>query len=99
MRLKETIYAWVVALFFAFCIAGCVHLLFAQDKAKDVKLSGIKVVERLQQIEKAIIERQKKIIADDPECQRLEFLYRGLVMAFTDTTLTSIDTTKQVKKK
>ena len=65
----------------------------AQDKPKDVKLSGVKVIERLQQIEKAITDRQKKVISEDLEYQRLVSLYNGLAMAF-DSTLSIKDTVR-----
>ena len=68
----------------------------AQDKPKDVKLSGAKVVERLQQIEKAITDRQKKVISEDLEYQRLVSLYNGLAMAF-DSTLAIKDTVRLKK--
>jgi len=70
----------------------------AQDKPKDVKLSGAKVVERLQQIEKAITDRQKKLTDNDPEYQRLIGIYNGLASAFSDTTLAPVDTVLTKKK-
>jgi len=68
----------------------------AQEKPKDVKLSGAKVVERLQQIEKAIKDRQQKVISEDLEYQRLVSLYNGLAMAF-DSTLAIKDTVRLKK--
>jgi len=68
----------------------------AQEKPKDVKLSGVKVVERLQQIEKAIKDRQQKVISEDLEYQRLVSLYNGLAMAF-DSTLAIKDTVRLKK--
>jgi molybdopterin converting factor small subunit len=69
----------------------------AQDKPKDVKLSGVKVVERLQQVEKAIKDRQQKLTDNDPEYQRLVGIYNGLASAFSDTTLAPGDTVRLKK--
>lgn len=60
--------------------------------SQDIKLSNVKVQTRLKDIEKALLDRQKKVLADDPECQRLEYLYRGLAMAY-DSTLSVTDST------
>jgi molybdopterin converting factor small subunit len=69
----------------------------AQDKPKDVKLSGVKVVERLQQVEKAIKDRQQKLTDNDPEYQRLVGIYNGLALAISDTTLAPGDTVRLKK--
>ena len=70
----------------------------AQEKPKDVKLSGVKVIERLQQVEKAIKDRQQKLCDNDPEYQRLIGVYNGLAVAFSDTTLAPVDTNLTKKK-
>ena len=70
----------------------------AQDKPKDIRLSGVKVIERLQQVEKAIKDRQQKLTDNDPEYQRLIGIYNGLASAFSDTTLAPVDTVLTKKK-
>jgi predicted component of type VI protein secretion system len=67
---------------------------FAQDKP--LKLSDSKVQTRLKEISTALEKQQRKVIAEDPECQRLEYLYRGLAMAY-DSTLAVTDS--NIKRK
>ena len=69
----------------------------AQEKPKDVKLSGTKISARLAQIAKAMDERADKVLTTDLEYQRLFSLYRGLAMA-NDTTLQVTDSTITPKK-
>ena len=82
-------------LFFCVCIA--LTGISAQDKPKDVKLSGVKVNARLAQVEKAMDARADKLLSADPEYMRLMGIRQGILM-YQDSTMQLNDSTLTNKK-